>query len=306
MLQIKTEIHGLSFSQVNIFGCYLPSHASIKSVLNEISDKRKKRNICDRSNFEVDRLGCKYGYTIYQLDIAFSNAILKEITGCKRSFSDIYHDIGVGILYFTEKQCRISGDDYPSLVQKQFIVDWFECVVGDYGHDKQKLRKISDNILRHVYSKGTRKINDKYSVLKPEAPRSSMAKYPDYIHSKSYVDEFDTKIWKISNSNCEMFDLVIAVVELCNRSFEFSEPLELFCHSCQKYFTAKRRPSLIMCPSCLNNQREEKKKSRRIDLKGWKRGKNGCCKGGCGSLDIGVDESDICKRCYRSKFQEGK
>jgi hypothetical protein len=307
MLQIETEIHRLSFSQVNIFGCYLPSRSSIESVLEQIRDHRKKRKICDRSNSQVPRLGRKYGLTIHQLEVSLSNAVLKERTGVGRSASEIYHDIGVGILYLTEKQCRISGDDYFLIVQNEFTVNWFECVVGDYGHDNQKFRKISDNILVHVYSKGAKKLTNQYFGLKPEVPTPNMAKYPDYIFSKSYGQEFNTKVWKMINSNREIFHLAMAVVELCNKSFELTEqlkniPLELFCPNCQTYFSAKRRPSLMICPACLAKQKAKQKLSRRIDRKGWVADRRGACDGGCGSPKIRINKLDSCLKCYLSKL----
>jgi hypothetical protein len=297
MLNIETEIQGLTFIQADIFGKPLPSRTSIESVLDKITDKRNKRKICDRSNSVVLFLHQKYNLPINLLSDHFHDSRLKELSGGKLSLNDI-HKI---LLHITELQCRLSGDDYYLLVQNLFNVEWFELLFCDFNFDIQKIRKAMTSYLACAYGNGNIETFDKYNNMKPEISSSNMIQYPEYMSARAYSHAFDSRICKIALYDVRMSIYMIFSVEIMNKVFKGIKQCkntihEVFCTECQTYFTSQRMPILKVCLPCQKKLREEKKMGRRIDRKGWKFDRLGDCKYCENKRKINTCGS--CLKCY--------
>jgi hypothetical protein len=68
MLQ-KTEIKGHFFIQVDVFGCYLPSHASIEYALSQFKNRKRKEEFCNRSNSVVREFSPSYDIPMNRLNL---------------------------------------------------------------------------------------------------------------------------------------------------------------------------------------------------------------------------------------------
>jgi len=293
MLQRKTEIRGLTFNQVDIFGCCLPSSDSIESVLVQIRDKRKMRKVCEYSNKIVPIL-----YMNYELPVDLLSATVDNIvTENYRTGEISLDDIDKVLLVITGLQCKLSGDNFESYMQEEFVVRWFEALLGDFNLDTKKMREIAASILKH--SSGNKQLGKKFG-LEPEIPSKNMSNYPDYIKSKSHIQEFGRRISEISGYDVRMFLLIIASVKIMNEFFKISDRAittthKIFCSECQNYFTTNRRPVSKICGSCQKKSQEQKKVSRRRDVRKDFNG-IGNCKECENKRNLNTD--GICRSCH--------
>jgi hypothetical protein len=246
MLQIKTEIQGFSFIQADVHGCYLPSRASIESVLEKVYNKTKKQKICAYSNRLVRNLDERSDIPSHLLDMAF-HIILSEyyFTG---QFS--LEDLDKLILKTIRDQCQLSGYDFDIMMQNMFVEMWFNGLVGDSNHDIQKQRKMTSRWLGCTY--GNSRSNKKYTKPKPEAITQRMMEYPEYVISRKFVESFYCRINEIALYDQRMRQAVADHFEFGNKQYEILEKSKnktrtFFCGKCQTHFTSKRMPSLKIC-----------------------------------------------------------
>lgn len=299
MLQTEIKVGRLTFIQVNIFGCYLPSHASIESVLDQIHDIRIKRKICDLSNSWVIRYGEMYNLPI-DLQYAYvCNVKFKvEHTDAER-LCNLYKQSSIIMAY----QCELAGYKFNELAQNDFTVSWFERLVGTFNHDVQKYRKISGCMLKCV--RDNSKSFEKYVALKLEHPNQRLIKHPEYMKSKTVAESFNNRIHEVARYDKRMLYLLHNDIQIMHKAFGMIEKSNdkdytIPCVKCHAPFTSKQMSSSKICDSCQKKLNKRKKVSRRIDRKGWVFDRCGICDGGCGSPRIRINKSKSCLSCYLS------
>jgi hypothetical protein len=297
MLQRTIEVYGLNFTQVDIFGCYLPLRTSIESVLDKITDKRNKRKICEHAN----KLTILHSQ---EFDIPHNfqhEYICKVGFRVKLTNENHIYNLKKKSLIIMGYQCALANCKFDYLAQSRFTVKWFEGVVGGFDHDIQKMRKISGHWLRCI--RGQCKYFEEYADLKPEPPSKRINEYPEYIVANTIGELFNARIHEIAHYDKRMCVLLYEELQIMNEVFQRIEKIEgkictTVCTKCYMPFTSKQVSSLKVCSSCQNKRREEKKVNRRIDRKGWEFDRVGICDGGCGSSKINTNTYGSCLKCY--------
>lgn len=296
------EVSGLSFTQVDIFGCYLPTTTSIESVLAKIPDKRNKRKICKRSNelveihsqcFDIpdslfDDYVCGVSYRVEKTDQDRMDNINKKMT--------------VIMLY----QACIAGLDGRGIARNSFVKKWFEGMLGGFDHDIQKLRKMLGNTLECFHNRS--KPIEKYKDVKLEPLTPQQKECPEYVTARMLFESFQEQICLISKYNSMMLSFEYQIYQLIYESLKLAEGIKdktcvNVCTKCNVHFKSKKMPKIKICNSCKNRSAEQKKASRRLDRGGWVPVGTGKCGGDCGSLKIKINTSGNCLKCYDSSKQ---
>ena len=296
MLQIKIEIQGFSFIQADIYGCYLPSRASIESVLEKITDKRKKQKICTFSNRLVRNLSERWSIPSSLLDTACHIILFEYHYTGQISLEDL-DKLRLNIV---RSQCGLSGYSFDLVVQNDFVEAWFDSLVGDRNHNNQRLSRLSGQWLKS-YCSNSRSIDKKTEEIKPEVISQRMMEYPEYVIFRNFTESFNYQIYQIAVCDKRMQILIANDIKIMNIWFALIEKAESithwnYCNKCQTHFSSPKMPSSRTCDSCQKKLQKQKKESRRIYPKGefYKGGK---CKGTCGSDRKRLNEPGYCRKC---------
>lgn len=295
------EVQGLMFSQIDVLGEYLPSRTSIESVLAEVKDLRNKRKFLQHSNSVVMALNKSFNPHHYQ----------PELTNLDRNnyqqwFSGIVDptlpELNKMFLWNMERICKISNHDPDLLMQSTFIVNWYHSLVGNFsGGDMQKIRKVWTTLL--LVSKGEKSI-DSLSDKQESIDYSELEKYPDFTAANKYLSSFCEFVGEAIKSDIRILIFDNAILEIIRESAQIIEKHEkglvvFFCKKCKTHSTVKQGNIPLLCRTCQNKKREQKKASRRIHRFGWKFDRVGECIGGCGSDKIQINSDGICwEHCY--------
>jgi hypothetical protein len=304
MILAETEVQGLSFAQLCVYGEFFPSETSIESVLNRINDSRNRRKICDHSNNVVLRLAHKFGFMRYQ-SISWSEFLSHATRMNIDTKREDLERINVKAL---EIICRLSDQDFESLLQNAFVVNWFEATVGDRDSDIRQMIRFASFSQQSLVNRGASHSDyEKYQGLNKATIH--LSRYPDYIHAKLCWDEYDrevgsrvlvgdTEIIIVLDFLYKAFKIELEIVSKLKNSFRF------FCPECQKNQQVKKVPSIKVCASCLNKQRNKKKEERKLSRTGkWEhRQISKCFK--CESEEMSVDTHGICLKCYSSNRRQ--
>jgi hypothetical protein len=299
MLQKEIEIQELTFIQVNIFGCYLPSNTAIKSVLDRISDKRNKAKICKHSNHIVIAHSQRFDMPVnYQY-----------VDTCKIRFRVVHTDDD--IIYNLRKvssmimahQCVLSGCDFNFLAQNLFTVNWFEGVCGGFDLDIQRLERMSGHWLGCIRDRG--KSMEKYASLKPELPSQRMSQHSEYMVARAINESFNTKIFEVARYDNRMRGLLYEDLQIMHDVFRRTAGIKdktiiTVCTECNLPFESKQMPCVKICKLCNSKQKEKKDASRRIPRRGWMFEKTGFCTE-CAD-EKRIDEHSLCWKCYQKKY----
>jgi hypothetical protein len=299
MNQKTIEVSRLTFIQVDIFGCYLPTRTSIESVLAKLSDKRNKRKICGRSN-ELVVLHSQY----FDIPDSYFDDYGCEVTfrGEKTNEDSVYNLKKISIM-ITADQCKLAGLNARGMAQTIFVKSWFEGMVGGFDYDVQKMRKMVGNMLECTHNNS--KFIEKYADVKLEPLTSREKEYPEYVAARVLFESFYTQICLRARYDKRMWFLLYQdhqiIYEILQRSEDIKDKTCInVCLNCRIPFESKQMPSVKICNSCKNRSAEQKKVSRRLDRGGWVRVGTGKCDGGCGSPKIKINTSGSCLECYRS------
>jgi hypothetical protein len=298
------EVSGLSFTQVDIFGCYLPSYSSIKYALSEFNGKTAKQGFCHYSNFIALHTAPKYEAAINYFDNHFDNADRDE-SSKHYDFDNISEaDLDESFWILTRFASELCEYDLNRIAQSDFTKMWFESVLYELRIDIQKYRKISTAILKLPSAIAVR---DFCLDFKQTATNSNVNKCDEYINAKTFIAALENRILLMSLDDPNMFMLMQTRAEYMNKKYKIAEAnqgekfLDL-CEKCQKYFPNKRTNRANICNSCKpkwkKEKKEQKKVSRRKVYKGFEPVKTGMCSGGCGFPKRKINESGTCKHCY--------
>jgi hypothetical protein len=299
MNQKTIEVSRLTFIQVDIFGCYLPTRTSIESVLAKISDKRNKRKICERSNELVELHSQRFDIP----NDFFNEWVCKVSYRVEKTDLDRIYNLDKKSTIITLYQAYIAGLDSKGIAQSIFTMSWFEGMVGGFHHDIQKMRKMLGNMLECTHNRS--KPIEKYADAKLEPLTSREKEYPDYVTSRMLFESFNKQICLIAAYNPRMLFLQYQDYQTIYENLKLREGIEgktciNVCTKCNVHFESKKKPSIKICNSCKNRSAEQKKVSRRLDRGGWVCVGTGKCDGGCGSPKIKINTSGSCLECYRS------
>jgi hypothetical protein len=297
MNQKKIEVSGLTFIQVDIFGCYLPTRTSIESVLAKISDKRNRRKICERSNELVDLHSERFDIP----DSFFDEWVCKVSYRVEKTDRDRKCNLDKKLTVIMLYQACIAGLDGRGIARSSFIMNWFEGIVGGFDYDIQKLRKMLVNTLKCFHNRS--KPIEKYKNVKLEPLTSREKEYPEYVTARTLFESFNEQICLIANYNSLMLSFEYQNLQLMYEGFKLAEGMKdktyiIVCTKCNVHFESKKTPSIKICNSCKNRSAEQKKVSRRLNRGGWVCVGTGKCDGGCGSLKIKINTLGSCLKCY--------
>jgi hypothetical protein len=293
------EVSGLSFTQVDIFGCYLPTITSIESVLAKIPDKRNKRKICERSNELVELHSQRFDIP----DSFFDDWVCGVSYRVEKTDLDRKYNLNKKMTVIMLYQACIAGLDGRGIARSRFVKNWFEGMLGGFDHDTQKLRKMMSNTLECFHNRS--KPIDKYKNVKLEPLTSREKEYPEYVTARTLFESFNEQICLIAKYNSLMLFFEYQIYQLIYEGFKLTEGVKdktciNVCTKCNVHFESKKRPSIKICNSCKNRSAEQKKASRRLDRGGWVPVGTGKCGGGCESPKIKINTSGSCLKCYGS------
>jgi hypothetical protein len=311
MNQRRIKIQGLSFIQVDVFGCYLPSCSSIKYALPEFNGKTKKQGFCHYSNFIALYAAPKYEAAINYFDNHFDNAD-KDESSKLYDFDNISEaDLDESFWILTRFASELCEYDFNLIAQSDFTKMWFEDVLGNRRTDVQKGRKLTRTVLNLPSANAVREFYSTYSKPKSIYVISGIDKCTEYTNAKTYLNALEQQIFSMSLNDPNMFWLMQLRTEYMNKKYKIAEANQgekflSLCEKCQKYFPNKRTNRANICNSCKpkwkKEKEEQKKVSRKIDRKGWVYKELGGCKNGCGSPKIRINKSESCWSCYRSSL----
>lgn len=293
------EVCGLSFTQVDIFGCYLPTHSSIESVLVKIPDKRNKRKICERSNELVMLFSPRYDIP----DSFFDDWVCRVNFRVEKTDRNRKYNLAKKITLIMLYQACIAGLDGGSIAQNRFVKSWFEGMLGGFDHDTQKLRKMMGNMLECLHNRS--KPIEKYKNVKLEPLTLREKEYPEYVTARMLFESSYEQIDLMVNYNSLMLSLEYQSCQFMYEGFKLTEGIKdktciNVCTKCNVHFESKKIPSIKICNSCKNRSAEQKKASRRLDRDGWVSIGTGKCGGGCESLKIKINTFGSCLKCCNS------
>lgn len=292
------KISGLSFTQVDIFGCYFPTITSVESVLAKIPDKRNKRKACSRSN----ELVILHSQCLDIPDDFFSEWVCMVNYRVEKTDRDRKYNLNKKLTVIMLYQACIAGLDGRGIARNSFIKNWFEGMLGGFDHDTQKLRKMLGNTLECFHN--CSKPIEKYKNVKLEPLTSREKEYPEYVIARMLFESFNEQICLILQYDPAMLSFEYQIYQLIYEGFKLTEGIKdktciNVCTKCNVHFESKKKPSIKICNSCKNRSAEQKKVSRRLDRGGWVCVGTGKCDGGCGSLKIKINTSGSCLKCYR-------
>jgi hypothetical protein len=194
IMPLKTiEIHGLSFTQINIFGRYLPSIPSIEYVISKYEDKRNKRNFCVASNFVVTNVIETYNLPSEPFDRAKYEAWFENIDWDNISISDT----NTSIIKVIESQCKLVGCSSYRVIQSMIVVQWFGLLLSSSVSDRRKFCRIVEALLRILRGKNIANIDEKFAIqkarIKPVHPSLILMECHDYTDASNYLQEFESR-----------------------------------------------------------------------------------------------------------------
>jgi hypothetical protein len=291
------EVSGLSFTQVDIFGCYLPTTTSIESVLSKIPDKRNKRKACSRSN----ELVILHSQCLDIPDDFFNEWVCKVNCRVEKTDQDRKYNLNKKLKVIMLYQACIAGLDGRGIAQNSFVKNWFEGMLGGFDHDTQKLRKMMGNMLECFHNRS--KPIEKYKNAKLEPLTSREKEYQEYVTARMLFESFYEQIYLIADYNSLMLFLEYQSYQIMYEGFKLTEAIKdktyiNVCTKCNVHFESKKQPSIKICNSCKNRSAEQKKVSRRKPRNSWVSDESGACKYKCDSAKKLLDKSSTCEGCY--------
>jgi hypothetical protein len=297
------EVQGFMFSQIDVLGEYLPSRTSIESVLSEIKDIRNKRKFLQCSNSVVMILNKSFNPQYCQPELTNLDRNNYQ-TWVRGIVTPTLPELNKMFLLNMEIMCEISGYDFALLIRSTFIVNWYHSIVGNFsGGDIQKVRKESKTLLLII---NREKNIDSLSEKQDNIDYSELEKYSDFAAANKYLYSFNKFIGEalehdsgISIFNNEIFEIIHESAKIIEKRDK--GVVVFFCKQCKTHSTVKQGNIPLLCKSCQNKKRDEKKASRRIPRFGWEFDRVGECIGGCGSDKIQINSKYICFGCHRSK-----
>jgi hypothetical protein len=293
------EVSGLSFTQVDIFGCYLPTRTSIESVLAKIPDKRNKRKICERSN----KLAILHSRRFDIPDSFFDDWVYRMSFKVEETSKNRLHDLYKKSEIIMFHQCELAGLNPRWMAQSMFVMAWFDGMIGCDVPNNQAMRKVMGNMLKRTHSRS--KSIAKHADVKLKRLTSREKEYPEYAIAIAMQDSFFDRTCLIAIYDVRMLRLSYNKIQITYEIFKILEGLKdktciNVCADCRLHFESKKQPSIKICNSCKNRSVKQKKASRRLDRDGWVSVGTGKCGGGCESLKIKINTLGSCLKCYGS------
>lgn len=308
MLKIETEIQGLTFIQIDILGCYLPSHTSIEYALSRFNDKRRKQIFRDFSDRAVLHYAQRNDVPIHMFHDTNYDIWDKTIDWSRMSELDLNQIFPI----ITKFACEITGDSFRKVIQSDFTISWFNHLLYNRQPDVQEIRKVTTNLLRFPRVPHNDTVKDffkKHPNNKPIYQESNICECAEYIEALNYIYMRDCRLREKAHCNLRAFSLLRIHVEFMKRKAEVAEKsrreiafLVLCEKGCGAYFMKEQVNRTNTCNSCKKKSKEQKNASRRDDRRGWVFDQIGACDGDCVSLKKRIGESGLCWACYQKKF----
>jgi hypothetical protein len=301
MRQKTIDVHGLSFIQVDILGCYLPTRTAIESVLDEIRDKRNKKKICEHFN----RMTIAHGQR-FDIPIDYQSCYTCEISfRVEHTDEDIIYNLNKILSMIMATQCTLSGYDFNLLAQNLFTVNWFEGVLGGYNFNIQELYRMTGSWLKEA--KNPSKNTGKYENLEIQPPSQRKSKYSDYIVARVVNESFNDLVFEQARYDKRMRYLIYEELSIGEELFRVLKNNKdkiavTVCMSCYMPFEGEQIPSVKICSKCQGERQKEKGASRRQPRYGWEFDRRGNCEECANKRKI--DEPGFCLKCHQKKYAQ--
>jgi hypothetical protein len=303
------SVQNIEFQQIYVFGEYLPSLSSIEDAIKIYDTKDKKIKFRKFSN-NFNQWSSYHHHHEIPFNILDENSYLEWFNNLGDINKISYSQAETIYVKMIERKCKITGHDFRLVVQNQHVLEWYQCLYGNYGNGNEKqVREMSNIFLKGSETESYERFIDfqnkeklRYSYLRD--------KYQDYAKAEKYYSEFfalnhvpillDSKK-TIEQANGNIAGIRGEIAKILKNSQNYGHQKQMFfCHKCQSHSFAKAGKLQSFCDSCNKLKDAENKAKRNVDRKGWVFDRIGACQGGCGSLKIKINTLEICWSCYSS------